>query len=81
MIERRTLSISLTPELHDFISQLVKEGNYNNSSEVVRAGLRLLRHEEGQRQRSIETRDALAACPTNQAVKHESCSVRLPCTR
>lgn len=42
MIERRTLSVSLTPELHAFISAPVEDGSYVNSSEVVRAGLRLL---------------------------------------
>lgn len=49
MIARRTLSISLTPELHAFIGDLVRDGAYSNSSEVVRAGLRLLRREEGHR--------------------------------
>lgn len=46
MIERRTLCVSLTPELFSFASGLVKDGAYGNSSEVVRAGLRLLCHEE-----------------------------------
>ena len=49
MIERKALNVSLTPELHAFVSALVKSGNYANHSEVVRAGLRLLRHEEEQR--------------------------------
>lgn len=55
MIERRTLSISLTPELHAFIAALVQDGTYGNSSEVVRAGLRLLRREEGERRPSIQS--------------------------
>lgn len=56
MIERKALSISLTPELHAFVAGLVKAGGYSNSSEVVRAGLRLLQHEEAQRQRADERR-------------------------
>ena len=46
MIERKALNVSLTPELHAFVSELVRSGNYANHSEVVRAGLRLLKHEE-----------------------------------
>ena len=49
MSERKALSISLTPELHSFVAGLVADGGYGNVSEVVRAGLRLLRHEEAQR--------------------------------
>lgn len=51
MIERRALSISLTPELHAFVAGLLKEGGYGNASEVVRAGLRLLQHEEARQRR------------------------------
>ncbi|MFK5595681.1 type II toxin-antitoxin system ParD family antitoxin [Methylobacterium sp. HMF5984] len=51
MIERRPISVSLTPELHAFVSDLVASGGYGNASEVVRAGLRLLRHEEAARLR------------------------------
>lgn len=50
MIERKALNVSLTPELHAFVSELVRSGNYANHSEVVRAGLRLLKHEEQHRQ-------------------------------
>lgn len=52
MIERKALNVSLTPELHSFVSGLVKSGNYSNHSEVVRAGLRLLKQDEAQRQRA-----------------------------
>lgn len=64
MIERRTLSVSLTPELHAFIAALVQDGTYGNSSEVVRAGLRLLRREEGE-QRS----PSLRPLPTSRGAK------------
>lgn len=49
MIERKALNISRTPELHAFVSALVKSGNYANYNGVVRAGLRLLRYEEERR--------------------------------
>ena len=49
MIERKAVSVSLTPELHAFVNELVEAGGYANASEVVRAGLRLLRHEEAAR--------------------------------
>jgi antitoxin ParD1/3/4 len=46
MIERRALSVSLTPELHGFVQGLVGAGNYGSASEVVRAGLRPLQERE-----------------------------------
>jgi antitoxin ParD1/3/4 len=40
------MNVSLTPELEQFIENLVKKGTYASSSEVVRSGLRLLvKHE------------------------------------
>jgi antitoxin ParD1/3/4 len=41
-----TKNISLTPELSAFIDARVESGLYENASEVVREGLRLLRHRE-----------------------------------
>ena len=49
MIERKAVSVSLTPELHAFVNELVEAGGYANASEVVRAGLRLLQHEDAAR--------------------------------
>lgn len=60
MIERKALNVSLTPELHAFVSELVRSGNYANHSEVVRAGLRLLKHEEEQRRAGASHRPAVA---------------------
>ena len=48
MIARKPLSVSLTPELHAFIGGLVETGSYASSSEVVRAGLRLLQQQQQQ---------------------------------
>ena len=46
MIVRKTLNVSLTPELHDFVYGLAASGTYCNVSEVVRAGLRMLERDE-----------------------------------
>ncbi|HEY2773347.1 MAG TPA: type II toxin-antitoxin system ParD family antitoxin [Candidatus Binatia bacterium] len=40
------MNISLTKELEEFITSKVGSGRYLSASEVVRAGLRLLEHEE-----------------------------------
>lgn len=55
MIVRKPLSVSLTPELHTFITELVKGGGYTSSSEVIRAGLRLLQHDESKRRPASES--------------------------
>ena len=41
------MNVSLTPELESFVDGKVESGLYNNASEVVREGLRLLKeHDE-----------------------------------
>lgn len=41
------MNVSLTPELEKFVEGKVDSGLYNNASEVVREGLRLLKeHDE-----------------------------------
>ena len=37
------MNVSLPDDLDDFVAEQLKEGGYNNQSEVVREGLRLLR--------------------------------------
>ncbi|HWE46285.1 MAG TPA: type II toxin-antitoxin system ParD family antitoxin [Caulobacteraceae bacterium] len=39
-------NVSLTPYLADFVDQNVKSGEFQNASEVVREGLRLLRERQ-----------------------------------
>lgn len=46
MIEREAISVSPTPELHAFVRDPAGTGNHGSVSEVVRAGLRLLRGRE-----------------------------------
>jgi antitoxin ParD1/3/4 len=41
----RTITFQPSPELGEFIEALIQTGSYNNQSEVVRAGLRLLQEQ------------------------------------
>jgi antitoxin ParD1/3/4 len=49
-----TRNINLTDALDAFVAELVASGQFQNASEVVRAGLRLLRDEEQRRARKLE---------------------------
>lgn len=42
-------NVHLTPELEEFARACVETGRYNNVSEVVRSGLRLLQEREDRR--------------------------------
>jgi antitoxin ParD1/3/4 len=50
MATRTTVNISLTPELGAFLQSRVKSGRYQTTSEVVREALRLLQHQEKERE-------------------------------
>jgi antitoxin ParD1/3/4 len=55
------MNISLTKELEEFVTSKVSSGRYLSASEVVRAGLRLLEHEEELLElQRIELRKAIA---------------------
>jgi len=45
------MNVSLTPELERFVQGKVQSGLYNNASEVVREGLRLLKETDDVRLR------------------------------
>lgn len=44
----RTTSITIGPQLDDFVVKLVESGRYGSTSEVVRSALRLLERQESQ---------------------------------
>lgn len=46
------MNVSVTPELEEFVQDLVSSGRYHSASEVFRDGLRLL--EQAERQRLLE---------------------------
>jgi antitoxin ParD1/3/4 len=48
------VNISLTPELGAFLQSRVKCGRYQTTSEVVREALRLLQHQEKEREEGLK---------------------------
>lgn len=42
----RTTSITIGPQMDDFVGELVASGRYGSTSEVVRSALRLLERQE-----------------------------------
>jgi len=53
------MNVSLTPELEKFVEKEVGTGLYQTASEVVRAGLRLLKQEQMLRQVSVRSKAEL----------------------
>jgi antitoxin ParD1/3/4 len=47
-------SYALGEHFERFVEERVKSGRFNNASEVVRAGLRLLEHQERQRELELQ---------------------------
>ena len=56
------MNVSLTPELEKFVEQEVGSGLYQTASEVVRAGLRLLKREELLKQVAVGSPAELYPC-------------------
>lgn len=55
-------SVALSPHFEHFIQEQIKSGRYNNASEVVRAGLRMLEDQDARaRLQQEELRAAIAA--------------------
>ncbi|MFP3941189.1 MAG: type II toxin-antitoxin system ParD family antitoxin [Thermoanaerobaculia bacterium] len=53
MATRKTLTVSLTPELEEFVASRVESGKFVSASEVVREGLRLLEDREARREAEL----------------------------
>jgi len=49
-----TQNVNLPPHFKRFVETNVRDGRFGNASEVVRAGLRLLEHEQTLRQLKIQ---------------------------
>ena len=44
----RTTSVTIGPQLDDFVSKLLESGRYGSTSEIMRSALRLLERQENQ---------------------------------
>ncbi|MFW6012292.1 MAG: type II toxin-antitoxin system ParD family antitoxin [bacterium] len=74
---RRTLNISLSPELEDFVATRVASGRYLTASEVVRDGLRLLEERERLREETLarvrqKVEDGFASLDRGEGVDGET---------
>lgn len=48
------MNVSLTPELEQFVDDKMKSGDFTSASEVVRAGLRLLKERDAEHQARLD---------------------------
>lgn len=71
MSVRSTLNVSLTPALEKFVQDRVATGRYQTASEVVREGLRLLEHQERDREAVFQALKAKLGRATAQADRGE----------
>jgi antitoxin ParD1/3/4 len=71
MATRKTVNISLTPELGAFLQSKVKSGRYQTTSEVVREALRLLERHERDRQEALQELKAKLERGAKQAARGE----------
>ena len=71
MATRTTVNVSLTPELGAFLQSRVKSGRYQTTSEVVREALRLLQHQEKEREEGLKQLKAKLKRGTAEADRGE----------
>lgn len=48
------MNISMAPEFEQFVDEKVHSGDYSSASEVIRAGLRLLKERDAEHQARLE---------------------------
>ena len=66
-----TRNVVLTDHQSELIDRLVASGRYQNASEAMRAGLRLLEDEEEARRRLVERIDAAVAAYERDGILDE----------
>src|SRR5689334_13119991 len=71
MAHRTTVNVSLTPQLDAFLQARVKSGRYQTTSEVVREALRLLEHQEKEREAGLKQLQAKLTRGAAQAKRGE----------
>lgn len=70
-------NVSLTPELENFVRERVREGRYNNVSEVVREGLRLLQDTEQARRSAEHARELEAVAVERERARRRDAMAEL----
>lgn len=71
MPNRKSRTISFTPEQATFVSKCLDSGRFQSASEVIRAGLRLLQQEENLRRAELERARALIQVGADQLDRGE----------
>jgi antitoxin ParD1/3/4 len=61
------MNVSLTTELEEYVNQKVESGMYHSASEVIRAGLRLLKEQDDLRQARLKELRQEIALGTEEA--------------
>jgi antitoxin ParD1/3/4 len=71
MPPRTSLNVSLTAELNQFVQDRIATGRYQTASEVIREGLRLLEHQERDREAAYQALKAKLGRGAAQADRGE----------
>ena len=66
------MNVSLTPQLEKLVSEHVASGLYHSASEVIRAGLRLLKEQEELKQQRLMTLRRQIGIVLRQSARGES---------
>ena len=63
-----TRNINLTPQMDKFVESKIREGEYANASEVLRAGLRALEQQEKENEARLQALRAAIVAGENSGV-------------